>query len=147
MGVVRIGQVMSLESDVRCFTNFRMAVVEMERPQKAEVVVTQLREYMLMVGGMPRPARAQLAQPLMLVDHPCNRKRVPVSVKLVPHSDKNAPALTARRRKFVEHLKAATYLREVCLQIIAVLYLLSTPSCNVRCFRVLRQSWWVLCFS
>lgn len=94
--------------------DFRMAVVEMEKPERAEVVVTQLREYMLMVGGMPRPARAQMAKPVMLVDHPCNRKRIPVNVKLVLQSDKSTPALIAKKRKLVEHLKAATYLREVC---------------------------------
>lgn len=96
----------------------RMAIVEMETSQKAEVVVTQLREYMLMVGGMPRPAQAQLAKPLMLVDHPCNRKRVPVNVKLVLHTDKNAAVYEAKRRKSGEQLKAANYLREVCLKII-----------------------------
>ncbi|KAG0583752.1 hypothetical protein M758_3G159900 [Ceratodon purpureus] len=90
-----------------------MAVVEMEKPQRAEVVVTQLREYMLMVGGMPRPARAQMAKALMLVDHPCNRKRVPANVKLVSYTDKSAPALLAKKRKAGEHMKAATYLREL----------------------------------
>ena len=88
--------------------------MEMEKPQRAEVVVTQLREYMLMVGGMPRPARAQMAKALMLVDHPCNRKRVPANVKLVSYTDKSAPALLAKKRKAGEHMKAATYLREVC---------------------------------
>ena len=92
-----------------------MAVVEMEKPQKADVIVDQLREYMLMVGGMPRPARAQMAKPCMLAEHPCNRKRISIEIKSIPLDDSKAEYYVAKKRKFVEHLKAATYLREVCV--------------------------------
>lgn len=92
----------------------RMAVLEMEKKEKVDVVVTQLRDYMLMVGGMPRPARALPATPVMLVDHPCTRKRVPVNLRIVPHTEENSKQFSVKRRKLVEQLKAAKYLREVC---------------------------------
>jgi len=90
-----------------------MAIMEMEQPQKADVVVAQLQNYMLMVGGMPRPARAQLAKPIMMVDHPCTRRHVPIPIKIVQATDDNVELYAAKRRKLVEHLKAAKYLREL----------------------------------
>lgn len=85
----------------------------MEKPEKAEVVVAQLRDYMLMVGGMPRPARAQPAIPVMLMDHPCTRRRTPVNLKIVTPTEENRKVYSVKRLKLVEHLKAANYLREV----------------------------------
>jgi len=87
------------------------AILEMDNREQASTVESQLRDYLFMIGGMPRPARARRAEPVMLVDHPCNRKRK-CEVKLISRSDPNKGSLFLKRSKVEQQAAEACVLYE-----------------------------------
>ena len=94
--------------------HFRSAILEMDSREQASTVETQLRDYLFMIGGMPRPARARRAEPVMLVDHPCNRKRK-CEVKLISRSDPNKGSIYLKRSKVEQQAAEACVLYEVSI--------------------------------
>lgn len=94
--------------------HFRSAILEMDSQEQASTVETQLRDYLFMIGGMPRPARARRAEPVMLVDHPCNRKRK-CEVKLISRSDPNKGSIYLKRSKVEQQAAEACVLYEVSI--------------------------------
>ncbi|CAM6096259.1 unnamed protein product [Calypogeia fissa] len=75
------------------------AIAEMQNKDQRDQVVKELREYLFMVGAMPRPARAIPATPLLLIDHPWRRNPNKIRPRLVSKTDPSAEALKAREHK------------------------------------------------
>lgn len=75
------------------------AIVEMKTKEQRDQVVRQLREYLFMVGAMPRPVRAIPATPLLLLDHPWRRNPHGIQPRLIPRTGPGAEELRAREEK------------------------------------------------
>lgn len=75
------------------------AIAEMQNKEQRDQVVRELREYLFMVGAMPRPARAIPATPLLLIDHPWRRNPNKIRPRLVSVGDPDFEALKAREYK------------------------------------------------
>ncbi|XP_024361810.1 uncharacterized protein [Physcomitrium patens] len=64
----------------------RKAIVELRRSEKAKELVDTCKS-LLMIGGIPRPVGVRHAEPDMLIDHPCNRGRVYLDLRIFPRRD------------------------------------------------------------
>lgn len=60
-----------------------VAFAEMESKEQRDQVVKELKDYLLMIGQMPRPARAIPACPELMIDHPLRSFSRKVSARLV----------------------------------------------------------------
>jgi RNA recognition motif-containing protein len=87
------------------------AIVEMETAQQADVIVKQMQEFMFMVGGMPRPARAYKATEAMFIDHPL-RCRKSLELRFLKRGEPGAREAFQKREIAERHAFERNYIQQ-----------------------------------
>ncbi|KAJ7538936.1 hypothetical protein O6H91_11G089800 [Diphasiastrum complanatum] len=63
------------------------ALVEMETPAQARSVLNQMKDFLFMMGGMPRPVKAIPATEALLSDCPLPKKRLKLEPRILKKTD------------------------------------------------------------